>query len=246
MRYALTFGVLGIVLSLTSVRLAGEASGGWWLLVAVEAYFGVCLLGLGTVYGLRHFGVPVEDHLARRGWSSWARALLLPYPVLARMTLLLTTRISREAMMSRVGPGLSIGRLPFPWELDRLADGGIDAVLSLCWEFPARLLRRGAHGLEGACVPILDGIPPSDRQFRRAVAWVETQRNEGRSVLIHCAQGHGRSATVAAAVLCRIGLASGAEDALSQILQARPHAKPSHAQRDALRRFLTASRLFRC
>lgn len=122
MRYALTFGVLGIVLVHASVRLAGEAYGGWWLLVAVEGYLGICLLSLATVYGLRHFGVRIEDHLTRRGWTLWARALLLPYPVLARMTLLLTTWISREAMMSRVGPGLSIGRLPFSWERDRLVD----------------------------------------------------------------------------------------------------------------------------
>src|SRR4051794_28907278 len=117
MRFAMTFGVLGIVLVYLSLRLAGGAVGSWWLLVTAEAYLGVCLLSLATVYGLRHFGVPVEDHLARRRWSWALRALLLPYAVLAWMTLLLSTRISPEAMMSRVGPGLSVGRLPFPWEL---------------------------------------------------------------------------------------------------------------------------------
>lgn len=239
MRYALTFGTLGMVLALTAVRTAGEAAGGGRLLVAVQAYLAVCLLTLATVYGLRHLGVPVEDLLARRGWSWGARALLLPYHALARTTLLVTSRLSREAMMCRVGPGFHVGRMPFPWEHERLADGRVDAVLSLCWEFPPRPHRRGAGMLEVACVPILDGSPPSDRQFREAIAWVEGQWRAGRTVLIHCAQGHGRSATVAAAVLCRLGLAADAEDALAQILRARPHAKPSRAQRDALRRFLT-------
>jgi len=240
MRYALTFGTLGMLLALIALRSAGEAAGGVRSLVAAEAYLAACLLTLATVYGLRHLGVPVEDLLARRGWSLGARALLLPYHVLARTTLLFSSRLTREAMTCRVGPGLHVGRLPFPWEWDLLADGGIDAVLSLCWEFPPRPHRRGAGVLEVACVPILDGSPPSDRQFREAIAWVEGQRRAGRTVLIHCAQGHGRSVTVAAAVLCRLGLAADAEDALAQILWARPRAKPSRAQRDALRRFLSA------
>ncbi len=242
MRYALTFGTLGIVLALTALRLADGAVGGWRFLVAAEAYTAVCLFTLAAVYGLRHAGLPVEDLLARRGWSWGSRALLLPYHALARVALLVTGRLGREAMMCRVGPGLYVGRLPFPWERGRLADGGIAAVLSLCWEFPPRPPRPGSGGPVVACVPILDGSPPSDRQFRGAVAWVERQRRAGRAVLIHCAQGHGRSATVAAAVLCRLGLASDAEDALTQVLRARPRAKPSRAQTDALRRFLTASR----
>jgi hypothetical protein len=237
MRYALTFRVLGILLAMTAVRLAREADGTWWLLVAAEAHGAACLLGLAAVYGLRHAGVPVEDALVWRGWSWAARPLLLPYTVLARLTLLVTSRLSRELLLSPVGPGLCVGRLPFPWEWDRLE--GIDAVLSLCWEFPPGPPRRGAPGREVACVPILDGAPPSDRQFRRAVGWVESQRRAGRTVLIHCAQGHGRSATVAAAVLCRLGLAADAEDALATVLRSRPRARPSRAQGDALRRFLS-------
>src|SRR3954447_24675930 len=143
------------------------------------------------------------------------------------MILLLTSRLSREEMMCQVGPRLYIGRLPFLWEKDRLADRGIAAVLSLCAEFPLQSHRRGASGLEVAYVPLLDGSPPSDQQFRRVITWIEAQRSAGRTVLIHCAQGHGRSATVAAAVLCHLGLAANAEDALTQILQTRPQAKPS-------------------
>ena len=239
-RFAVVFGILGVVLAALACRLAREAVGAWWLVALIEAYLAACLLLLALAYGLRHGGLPVEDVLGHPAWSPLLRVLLMPYLALGATTLYLSRRVGSEDLMSPVASGLFIGRLPFPSERRLLERAGITAVLNLCWEFPRLSGAEELPGVAVARVPVLDGCPPTHRQFREAVARVAAWRAEGRVVLIHCAQGHGRSATVAAAVLARLGLASGPDDALGTILASRPRATPSGGQRAAFARFLAA------
>ena len=44
---------------------------------------------------------------------------------------------------------------------------------------------------------------PAPRVLTDAVAWIDEQLADGRTVLVHCAKGRGRSATVVAAYLMR-------------------------------------------
>jgi hypothetical protein len=240
MRFILAFGLCGILLAVLALRLAWQASDLWWMLVAIELYFAACLLSLATLYGLREAGVSVEDFLVRPGWSPVIRVILLPYPALGGTTLYLARWFDREGLLNQVAPGIYIGRLPFPFELSALREAGIGGILNLCWEFPRLSGTDGESGMGTAHVPILDGSPPSDRQFWEAVRWVARWRAEGRVVLIHCAQGHGRSATITAAVLLLLGLASDLELALLMVRAARPLAKPSRMQREALIRFTSS------
>ncbi|MHC5020159.1 MAG: dual specificity protein phosphatase family protein [Planctomycetota bacterium] len=59
------------------------------------------------------------------------------------------------------------------------------------------------------------------------------QRRAGRTVLVHCAQGHGRSATVCAAVLVQMGDVDGVDAAVALLKQKRPgvHLRPPHRTR---------------
>lgn len=241
-RFTLAFGLSGAVLAILATRLAGQATGLAWLLVGIEAYLALCLFSLAAAYGLREAGVSVEECLLRPGWSIVFRALLLPYLVLGAITLFLARWFDREGLLNPVVPGLSIGRLPFPFERPRLREAGIEAVLNLCWEFPRLSGIDREPGIATAHVPILDGAPPSDAQFQKAVEHVSRWRAEGRCVLIHCAQGHGRTATITAAVLLRLGLASDVEEALAMVRAARPFARPSLPQKRALSRYTSGSR----
>jgi protein-tyrosine phosphatase len=94
-------------------------------------------------------------------------------------------------------------------------------------------------------VPILDAGAPTESQFQTAVEVVTQWRATGRSVLIHCAQGHGRTATIAAAVLVRLQLAADAGEALSRVRAVRPFAIPSREQKAALMKYLASARLDR-
>ncbi len=57
------------------------------------------------------------------------------------------------------------------------------------------------HDIHYHRVPVLDVMVPEKDQLAEAVAWVEEQMADGRTVLVHCAKGRGRSAIVVAATL---------------------------------------------
>jgi diacylglycerol kinase (ATP) len=144
--------------------------------------------------------------------------------------------------MNLVAPGFYIARFPFPSESGTLRDGGVDAINNLCWEFPRDVAAERITGAEIAYVPILDGTAPTPEQFDDAVRAAAQWRAAGRCVLIHCAQGRGRSATIAAAVLVRLNYAADVEQALSMIRAARPLARPSRQQKRALMAYLSSER----
>jgi protein-tyrosine phosphatase len=233
LKYAVVFTLLAILLASGVFLSVGD---GGWFLAAFEAYASLGLFAMAVAYGLKQAGMPVEDVIRHPRWAPGTRLLLLPYASLAWLALAVIRRVDKEAGMSRVAPGLHVGRLPSSAERRRLAENGIDAVLDLCAEFPRRRTAEG--GSVYRYIPILDGSSPSDRQLGEALCWIEARRAEGKIVLVHCAQGHGRSAIIAASALCQLGLASGFDEALAQIQSIRPRAKPSKGQRTAAIRFL--------
>jgi Dual specificity phosphatase, catalytic domain len=253
MRFMLVFGLLGMFLAALAVRLARDAHGAWWWLVGTESYFASCFLAVAAIYGLRTVGLSVEDIPRRSIGSFILRAVLLPYLALGGATLYFARWFDSEGLLNPVVPGLCIGRLPFLWERTRVRDAGVQAVMNLCWEFPRLSSVDRDSGLEAAHVPILDGSAPTERQFQAAVEVVMRWHATGRCVLIHCAQGHGRTATIAAAVLARLELAAAvlarlelaadAEDALSRIRAVRSFAVPSREQKAALIRYLASTKI---
>jgi protein-tyrosine phosphatase len=56
---------------------------------------------------------------------------------------------------------------------------------------------------------------PNAAQIQHGVEWTIRELDEGRSCYIHCAHGHGRSATVLGAVLMALGKARTAEEAVA-------------------------------
>jgi hypothetical protein len=232
MRHALALGILATGLVVAAVRQMTEAGGLWWMLIGIELYLAASLFTLTAIYGFHHAGRPVEEAWMRQGGRGLLPMLLFPYRTLGRLTL----RLSREKAISLVAPRFYIGRLPFPREYARLNGLGITAILNLCAEFPP--LSSKQSGLIVAHVPILDGTAPVERQFLAALELLAKWYAEGQVILIHCAQGHGRSATIAAALLCRLGQAADADKALAMIRTVRPGARPSRGQWEALLKFL--------
>lgn len=214
-RYALLFPTLGALLVV--LGFARLPSG--WLLV----WLGLDGFLLGAAYGLGRpelFGKRADGRLA---WWSWA--LFGPYLGVNWLVWQATRLLGAEPCWHEISPKLWLGRRPYRRELPE----GSALVVDLTSEFPA-----AAGVLEGrgyVCVPLLDGTAGRLEPLRALIAKVAGF--EG-GVYVHCAQGHGRSAMVVAAVLRAKGLAADAEAALERVRWARPGIRLNAEQRARL------------
>jgi protein-tyrosine phosphatase len=124
-----------------------------------------------------------------------------------------------------VVPGLLIGRRLLPGELP----SQIGTVLDLTSEFIE------PKGIREACryvgLPILDAstLPVAD-----VVPVLRELAGLSVPLYVHCAQGHGRTGMIAAALLLARRQASNVPAALELVRRARPGVRLSRAQADAL------------
>lgn len=133
-------------------------------------------------------------------------------------------RLTDEPVCTEVAPGVYVARRPYLHEIPL----SVAIVVDLCAEFPAA---RGVPvGRTYLAIPTLDRAAPTAAQIAAAVEAVLAANGPA---FIHCAHGHGRSATVAAAVLVRRGDATLANvEAKMQAL--RPRIRLNAIQRAAL------------
>lgn len=152
-------------------------------------------------------------------WLAWAPLFAYQWVVYEA-----GRRLTGEPVATEVGPGVYVARRPRAHELPE----GIAIVVDLCAEFPAASgVTRGRTYL---AIPTLDASAPTPSQIASAVDAIIAANG---AAFIHCAHGHGRSATVAAAVLIRRGVATlGDVEAKMQAL--RPRISLNATQRAAL------------
>jgi len=123
-------------------------------------------------------------------------------------------------------------------------EAGIDHVISLLErDEEAQLHLEGeraaavAHGVEFTSFPIPDrGVPTSSASASQLVRRVVGALDRGRTVVVHCRQGIGRSALIVGAVLVAEG--EGVQTALKAIQESRGLEVPeTDEQRQWLRDF---------
>ncbi|MCZ7644819.1 MAG: tyrosine-protein phosphatase [Planctomycetota bacterium] len=129
-------------------------------------------------------------------------------------------------------------------EMRRLREAGVDVVASFLE--PLEAARLGLDDEAGACArqgllfhafPISDhGVPDSLDETRAFAQELQKHVAQGRSVLVHCYAGIGRSALVSACVLLLLGVPLDA--VLDRLERARGLRVPeTAAQLDFLARF---------
>lgn len=216
----------GVLLLLCGVAWVGFASvlgGPAWVL----GWLGLCLAYVGSVY-LGLGGGPRMLGKRADGTLSWpVVVLLLPYFLLTWTVWHVQRFVSRERRFDTVVPGLLLGRRPLAHEVPP----GVARVVDLTAEFPAP---RGIRSQEGyRCVPMLDAFVPAESTLTELVTDILATPG---TVFVHCAQGHGRSAMVVAAVLLARGVCAEPSDAEEHVRRVRPGARLHPEQRAFLTR----------
>lgn len=103
-----------------------------------------------------------------------------------------------------VAAELWLGGAPtYPRDYEFLLSNGITAVLNIRSERADDEGFYAAHDIAHRRLLVPDVTAPDAAAISAGVAWITQQVAAGRSVLVHCAKGRGRSAAVLAAYLMR-------------------------------------------
>lgn len=154
-----------------------------------------------------------------RWWRIPSLGVLLPFLLFTWLAWLVGRRRSRPA--DEIVPGVWLASWPL-----RLP-AGIERVVDLTAEFPRP---PGTRDLDYRLVATLDKTAPMTAPAAQVVAALIA---EPRPTVVHCAMGHGRSATVVAAYLIARGDAADVAQAVALMRAARPNVGLSPAQRAA-------------
>lgn len=189
----------------------------WILLWPAAVWAAVAIVYLA--HAPRAFGKRSDGTLAWWAWLAWA-------PMFGYMRLLheLARSLTNEPVASEVAPAVWVGRRPAAHELPE----GVGIVVDLCAEFAKA--PGVADGRAYLALPTLDATSPTPAEIVRAV---DTMLVTKGAAFIHCAFGHGRSATVAAALLVRRGDAT-LDDVERKMRACRPRIGLNAYQRGAL------------
>ncbi|MBI4817942.1 MAG: dual specificity protein phosphatase family protein [Deltaproteobacteria bacterium] len=213
-----SLAVFLVILAASLVRLALELRGPFLLALWPAVSAGT----LSIAYSLR---TPALLGKREDGTHAlWAWGVFGPY-ILFTLAIWRLAKLGSEPAMNEVSPRIWVGRRLSPTELP--AD--IEWVVDLTAELPEPSAMRARKGYR--CVPTLDATAPSAAALDRIVGEL---RDTETPILLHCAQGHGRSAAVAAALLIRRGLAPDVDSAERILREARPGVRLKPTQRHAI------------
>ncbi len=200
------YAVLGVALGARGILMA-------WL--------GVSLLLMGVSYSVNSARLLGKRH----------NGTFHPFALVVHWVYLLTAWVAWknrhvEDAWNEVAPGIFVGRMS---PKEKFPPGVTLTIDMTCELQPPKAVREGEY----RCLPTLDGTAPSERRFREIVAEAATHPGP---VFVFCAAGHGRSATMAAALIVARGLAKDADEAEKMMQTARPHIGLGAAQRALVHR----------
>lgn len=208
---SLTFFVLGSACGYLAWQTGG-IGGLLWLSGAWS------FLGVSIAYALHRpslFGKRPNGSMNPALWLLWPTYFLLTWGVwfLARL-------FPSYPHAQEIVPGLWLGAWP-----DRKGRLPVNTMLvvDLTAEFPRRVTTE--HYL---CLATLDMEAPTPAQLAEGVAAIQAATG---TVYVHCAAGHGRSATVVAAVLLARGIVQTPTEAEAFLRRIRSGVKLTPPQR---------------
>jgi len=119
-------------------------------------------------------------------------------------------RVWRNSWFTQITPaegittGLWLGGAPdTPQDYAFLLEHDIRAVVNIRAEREDDTAFYAQHGIHFVRYAVADVLTPDVETIESAVEWIQAQVDDERDVLVHCAKGRGRSATLLVAYLIR-------------------------------------------
>ena len=225
-QYTLIFSVSGVL------ALYGSAVADTLLPVILLANVAIASVGVGLAFLLKKPGIFMKAQNGRMSFPGYL--VFWPYFVLNHLILGLYRLSSKENPIDEIIPGLYLGCKLWHTDKKKLIQRDISAVVDVTSEWgEARFILKNCAYL---CVPVLDTCSPTIEQLRETVVWIEEQLKHG-SVFVHCAVGHGRSATIITAYLLYAKKVTGVQGAIDFIKRKRPKINLHQGQLSVLQEF---------
>lgn len=198
------------------------------------AWIGFSLIAVSSAYLLRY-----PSLFRKREDGSiplYIRWIFIPFLLGSGLYNEYARRTDKVPPLQKIGDKLFLGCRMSSQHVDLLRENNVDAILDVTAEFDGLDWTAYQENFAYLNIPVLDHTSPTKEQLMHAINWLDQQIAAGKSVVVHCALGRGRSVLVVAAYLLAIDNTLSVKDALTKIQSVRSTARLNKRQLKALSR----------